>query len=197
MTTPLDPGITIPDLIKISRDPNYVWLAVMVSRPGAQWFMRHLELKFYRPETPRNRLLDMILLKWPDDMPMLWAICRIPMSEKQNLYDAAKATGMRVGDGIPQMFGGNGIEKFPLDGPNVFTLENSRESILYSGGEEDIKRIEKEQIRLLDMELLSQLRAEGICGPDENPFLDDDENTRRVQEWEERSTTPTLKHRGL
>ena len=53
-----------------------------------------------------------------------WMVISVPFADKPLAEAVAQETGMRLADGVPHCFHAGGRDVFPLQGPNVWTLEN-------------------------------------------------------------------------
>jgi hypothetical protein len=118
------------ELKEMVQDQSYVYIVTMLfpPRPGGMLFSTKLEYEHYRPLTPANRDFVPLKIRWPEDEEMHWWVIRIPAKD----FAIAKTVAaecpikMRIADGIPHILGGpHGVRRFPLDGPNVFSLENA------------------------------------------------------------------------
>lgn len=112
-------------LKKQGQDTTRLHLVVDMNRLGAKIFNVKMEYTYFAPRSGKNYLFEMVLMSWPGGpMPFMWAICSFPIEYRPQAEELAKECGLRIADGIPTIFTGNGAQRFPLDGPTVFTLEN-------------------------------------------------------------------------
>jgi hypothetical protein len=105
---------------KFFSEPGRNHYVVMMIRPGAQDCLKSLEQAHYTPGTPQNELFHLRALEWSD---LIWIIASIPEADHTFMEKAATATGLRISSGIPVVVSTN-IERFPLSGKNVYSLEN-------------------------------------------------------------------------
>ena len=120
------------------KDPkriNYVG-AIQPPRPGVLLFSTLLEYTFFPPDKPeKSRLFSISFFKWGDVAPgftMVWSVITIPKEFEQHAKVCADKAGMRIADGVPTMLGGSKrIEKFIIDSPNTWTLENEKGHPVY------------------------------------------------------------------
>ncbi len=114
------------DLKKL-LDPNLTNFISMVTRPMFVAFSFGLEHTYFHPDDlTLNDFFQFRLLKWQD---MEWAIITIPSTHHIFADVIAKRTGLKLTNGSPCILGWDNTknqptqEFFPLEGPNVFSLE--------------------------------------------------------------------------
>jgi len=124
--------ITIEDAQEWVRTSDDLGLVGMAGppRPFVHLFFTVLE---YRHFPPDNRVLNdefkLASIKWGD---VVWMFVRVPASYRPQVEAVAAEMGLRLGDGLPTMLGGpDGPQRFPIDGDNVYTLENVGGSQVY------------------------------------------------------------------
>lgn len=105
-------------------DPQWLHLATLMNRPNVWECSTEVENTHYAPMTPRNDLYNIRKLEWEG---LMWAIISIPAGDRKLFEHIATKHGIRIADGTPTMVSSAGVSRFPLDLPNVFTLENSPE----------------------------------------------------------------------
>jgi hypothetical protein len=152
--------IVIDDLIQMSKDLTLYHVVSLYDRPGAAYFANYLEYTYFTPDTPENDLMNFITFRWEDHH---WSILSVPIEYKYACETACEMANLRLADGVPIIMGGNSlgivasmrptslseslkdqVRFFPLNGPNVFTLENKNGSIMYEGrgGQQDARNEE-------------------------------------------------------
>lgn len=97
-------------------------------RPGVSDCLQTLEYTHYPPDTKRNELFILVLLKWQE---MDWVIASIPSSDHFHMTSAARAHGLCVVRGKPVVLTGTGTHTFPIDARRVYTFENTPNHPVY------------------------------------------------------------------
>lgn len=154
------PGVspaTDEEIQAVCNDPNNVSYVCMGFRPGIRAWMTEIEVTRFRPGTLRNDEFHMVLMKWPDGVPLLWLIIIFDKSEQEFAESILWKNGLRkVEEGFTQMVmgGKKGLEKFPITGDNVFFLENHSKgaaNVFYSNNPEKMnaaKELEDRQCQV-------------------------------------------------
>lgn len=127
----------------IADDKSRLFIVTMMTRPGAGVFLVDLEYHHYPPGSPKNHDFQMIVSVWSD---MEWATIHVPIEHKELVEEVAKRNGMRLADGVPTLLGNGAPEVFPVNGDNVFTLENVADSPVYKGGGDKVMREQQRRI---------------------------------------------------
>lgn len=132
----------------LAQQTDRLFLVCMLLRPGVATFTTRLEFEHFPPLTAANAELDLYTVEW-SDLP--WAVISIPKTKRHLAEEVAEQCGLRIADGIPWVIGGDGDQHFPLHGPNVFTMENVRESKVYDGIQqaEEMKQDDIEQAKAI------------------------------------------------
>jgi len=130
-----DDGLTMvtlyqPGKLRALLDDDHMFVFSMSQRPGALRFFHELERTFFPPGSELNMKYSMLYVNWSH---MTWIGARIPVEMRRCAEITADRTDMRIADGVPTMFGGGVVVRFPLDGPLVYTLENGCGSKVYDG----------------------------------------------------------------
>jgi hypothetical protein len=112
---------TEDEFCHFASDNRLTHFVCMAMRPGFEELSAKLEHTHYKPLTVRNNLMHMRALLWND---IVWFVVSIPTEEKHLLEEVAGSCGMRVANGVPTMFGHGCRMQFPINGNNVFALEN-------------------------------------------------------------------------
>lgn len=134
----------IEKCVVLANNIELFHIIFMMTRPGANRFQTYLEHEYYPPGTPENDKFQWRVLKWNQ---INWCIISIPLEDRQNAYDAAAETKMKIADGIPTMISGEGVERFPLCCDRAFSLENQPNSVIYEpGGSQDEVHLERLQV---------------------------------------------------
>lgn len=130
--------VTTWDWLKaLSARPDRLTLVSHAARPGIARFWMTLEHTFFKPDTPANDEFEIVFVEWPDPAPsILWAIAVLPWSLFGVVKtETAPSAGMRIADGVPTTFDSTGkMERFPLDHPHVWGVENLPGSPVYLPG---------------------------------------------------------------
>lgn len=151
------------EALKDQLDPSRVALVMMANRIGVQSFVTFLEYTYFRPGTPMNSHFRFAIVKWEE---LKWFVVIIHKKHLQKADDLAKLLGLRRADGVPTMihagknldavgvarsketarrvFGeslgaemeGMAVVRFPLDAPNVWTMENIEGHFTYENNPE-------------------------------------------------------------
>jgi len=114
---------TLDDVAEFVKDPRNVhYIGMLVPpRPGFRLFITRLEYEHYVPDTVRNELLKLAIIDWES---MIWAMVSIPKKEVPLAEKIAGECGLRIVNGVPTFIDKTGISQFPVNEPNLFTLEN-------------------------------------------------------------------------
>ena len=110
-------------LVVQGKDTSKLHLIVDTSRIGASLFNVKMEYTYFAPRSGKNYLFELVLMRWPDPNTFLWAIASFPIEYRPQAEAMAKECGLRLANGVPTIFDGDGAHQFPLEGPTVFTLE--------------------------------------------------------------------------
>lgn len=118
------------ELISVLSNPTRRAVVSLLSRPGAAFFHRYLELKYYPPLSDREPLLEYYYYKLGD---FLNTIISVPAEEVSILHEAAKATRMVLKEGY-QMFciGPEGVEELLPFPDFAMVMENAHDHLLYT-----------------------------------------------------------------
>jgi hypothetical protein len=98
---------------------HYVCLSIRV---GVEEFVTRLEFTHYHPNNAeRNDLLSLRSLIW-SELP--WVVISVPLEENHLVQEIAEMSTMRIASGRPVVISGDKTDSFPINGKNVFTIEN-------------------------------------------------------------------------
>jgi hypothetical protein len=142
---------TTEELQARCADPSTVVFASMWDRIGITGWMTQLEYTYFRPDTPANEQINVFMMKWPDNFPMFWVLVQIPRTHEKVAKELLYFHGLKVGgENDPEgargytfmVLGPKGEEKFPLQGENIFCLENHSKGtkhVAYTNDPEKLK----------------------------------------------------------
>jgi hypothetical protein len=149
-------------LTKFCEAPDWVHVCGMTSRVGYAYFQRYLELKYFPPlDDELNKLIQVFYLKFGDEsMSMPYCMTSVPAEFLTQVNEAIDIAGLRVtepgtvpmllgGEGTTETFLGIGANKFPIEGPNVFYVENKHNHLVYTDPQ---KAHEEEDQKLRELE---------------------------------------------
>lgn len=117
--------ITLEEIKEKCLVPGKSNFAVLAWRVGVNGWMTELEYTHFKPDTEANNDFWLSLMKWPDDSKMLWVIVTIPSSYEKIALALLWKHGLKTMVGHTHMaIDSKGPHVFPLQGENVFCLEN-------------------------------------------------------------------------
>jgi hypothetical protein len=145
MNAPKTTPVEIEEL-RAKLDPTKVGLLCILSprRIGALSFIVFLEHRHFPPGTPENEHFNVVLMPWEG---MRFALVVIHKRHLPVADELARTLGLRRANGVPTLIGENARlaalgttrpedrrdeKRFPLDLPNVFTMENIRGHFAYA-----------------------------------------------------------------
>jgi hypothetical protein len=127
-----------------SQAEGKLTLVSMADRVGVHRFLVSLEHTLFSPKIKPSDDFELYMVHWEE---LVWIVVVIPIKFMMNVELIATNTGMRIADGIPHLISSKGIVKFPLEHNRVYTIENTKDSMVYlPGGEERLRNEEKEWI---------------------------------------------------
>jgi len=129
------------ELQKIIRDEKFIFLVGMIfpPRPGVMPFLTQLEHNYFPPGTKKNNEFIMVISAWKD---VNWVIAGIPKEYMEKAKRIADSFRLKIIDGIPYMVIEGELISFPINGKNVFTLENVYS---YDNNPQEYKKIMEEE----------------------------------------------------
>ena len=133
----------------ITDDKNSIYLVGMIRppRPGVRSFFQKLEYSYFPPGTDKNDDFTFAFVEWEGT---IWSVAGIPRDYFEIAKEIAKEFKVRIAGGIPNMVSEGKVIFFPIDGDNVFTLENTPDHEVYVSGPDGYKKIiEKEREELM------------------------------------------------
>jgi|SRR6516225_3740662 hypothetical protein len=109
----------------LAGDRNVFYVIGACFRPGVVVFATRLEHEHYRPGSGKNCKYRLVIVNWPlDEWKIHWYVVGFPIEDRHTAEALAKECGLRFADGVPCMLSQGKHEFFPMDGPNVYNLEN-------------------------------------------------------------------------
>lgn len=128
------------DIKRVALDPNNVTYCVLATRLGVNPWLVELEYTKFKPGTDTNDKFHVFIIKWPKDLPMFTVVASFDKSEKEFAESLLEKNGLRkiLPGNVMMVIGPEGTEKFPIEGPNVFYLENRSGSPMYTNDEKQI-----------------------------------------------------------
>jgi hypothetical protein len=118
----------VRQIAEVVCNPDYVTYCSLDTRPGVRAWMTEIEYTKFRPGTLDNDDFHLGLLRWPEGQ---WGMVYLIICFHRSVQEFAESilwrNGLRkVEEGAaPMMMGGpEGIQRFPMDGYNIFFLEN-------------------------------------------------------------------------
>ena len=117
---------------ELIADSHSMCVYAMAMRPGVRYFMHHVEYTHFPPETPANDAYTFGMLKWQE---MQWHLFIVPLTFRAAIEASAKIAKVRL---VPDDFSvtvlsSEGMERFPIRGDNIFSVENESGSEVYGG----------------------------------------------------------------
>ncbi len=114
-----------------TTDPDRVYFIGMFipRRPGVELFATRLKYEHFPPWTDKNEDYVLRIINWQD---MIWIIIDIPGECIEVARKIAEESGIKFADGVPTAISSEGRVQFPLDGENVFTMENLPQHRVYN-----------------------------------------------------------------
>lgn len=160
-------------LLEVAQRPDLISYVCMATRIGYLRFVVELEHTYFNPGTSLNEDFSMAMSKWPVEHPYEWGTVVIPKSHKEQADELVIKSGLRIAVpgtvfgaiqmipnvlvvGLVPAVGSEGllaatfkdkpIERFPVQGPNVYYLESAHGSVQYSNDQDKIKAAREEEI---------------------------------------------------
>lgn len=146
---------------KITLDKIGFICCIAPRRIGVISFMTFLEYRHFKPGTPANELFQMALINWET---MGFALVVIPWIHLEQAKWILKQLGLRVADGVPTLIHAGGVKRFPIDLPNVFTVENIAGHFLYKNSPDLLKTAEDFEDEACQREIESSSTKEATSG---------------------------------
>ncbi len=142
---------TLDEVIEFTNDTNKVHYASMGNRMGINGWLTQVEYTYFKPDTPMQEKFDMTVMKWPDDLEMIWVIASMPIEFEERAthllwQHGLKVAGVNDPSGEKYTFmvigGPEGKQTFPLQGDTVRCLENHNQgaqNVAYTNDPEKIR----------------------------------------------------------
>lgn len=107
------------------KNPDQAFIIIIPGRPGTQEWMMEMENTLYTPDTDKNILFEMFLVKWPQDFKMVNFLIAIPLKDIDQVEKMANKHGLHLKHRErPMTFGKDGKpDWFPVpELDNVYSL---------------------------------------------------------------------------
>jgi hypothetical protein len=127
-----------------AADQSRLFLVSILDRIGVQGFSTELEWTHFSPRGSPNDLFDIDLVKWPDP-DMVFIVISIPADYRPQAEALAEKWSLRIANGVPLVLTVGRQEWFPIQGPNVWTLENRTGWKGYGAGREVLETLRSEE----------------------------------------------------
>jgi len=158
-------GYSVPtteeDLRRLVSDESKFHVVGMIQRPNVRVFCVALELRHFPPNTPENDLYELRIIRFGG---LQWFAVSVPAEHERTCREVAETFGLRLANGVPTSISGDRIERFPMDGDRVFTLENVPNHPVYTTRcvhgliEQENRRIEELQREFFGDEKFEELQ---------------------------------------
>jgi hypothetical protein len=124
------PGYFVPrDGMEIDSDCLYYVGAFFPRKPGLMLFCIRFEHEYFPPDDPdKNKQFQIVLTNWKE---MIWMVIEFPKEYEETAKKLVEETGLRIARGVPAAIDEDGIHPFPVNGPNVFTLQKAASHPVY------------------------------------------------------------------
>ena len=118
--------------------PDKIGFIVMMEprRVGGLAFLTFLEHRHFTPVPLPKDDYELFQIQWEGTLLVL---CLIPGSKRMEAHAIAKELGLRFADGVPHIISTGGAVHFPIDLPNVFTVENVPGHFVYKNNQAEQK----------------------------------------------------------
>lgn len=131
----------------LTNNKSKFYLIVLAMRPNVSACIMDLEYTHYEPDTPKNDLFQLYKYHWQD---MLWFIVEIPQADRHLAEAMAQKYHLRIVDGIPTIIGDGKVSHFPLEGDNVWCIENTNNKMSPPEEQERCTQIQSEFRQKID-----------------------------------------------
>jgi hypothetical protein len=141
--------VTLDEVKERVFQPNVVNYIGLMLRPGMYAWTVEVEYTMFKPDTEDNDDFHLGTMKWPEDWPLPWNVYLIASFHKRGQMFAEKILwrhGLKkVTPGYVPMAltgGKDKPQKFPLEGGNIFYLENHSKgaaNVIYTNDEVKIR----------------------------------------------------------
>jgi hypothetical protein len=128
MDDPRIETVTFESMTRILRGQPKTGLIGMNGRVGVRSFMVFFEHRYFPPGTSWNSDFEYFLVKWE---MFLWEICIFPNGRLAKADALLAKLGLHRSDGVPMILDSEGKHSFPIQLPNIYTLENVRGHFIY------------------------------------------------------------------
>lgn len=117
---------TLDQVKKRCAQPGMVSYCALLMRPGLNAWIVEIEYTMFKPDTDANDGFHLAYVAWPDDCPVPYCVATFEERAQEFAESILWKHGLRkVNKGFTQVvLGGGKAERFPIEGPNIFFLEN-------------------------------------------------------------------------
>ncbi len=124
---PVDAFDSFDELRRMTEQPGRFYFTILATRPWVRLFVTRLEHEVYPPRTEKNEQFEFMMVRWPDDEPLMWFVCGIPASDRPIAEKYAKELDLRFADGVPSIISAGSQIWFPVNAnnPNIWNVENN------------------------------------------------------------------------
>lgn len=139
------------------RSPERIFLIAPLGRPGVSDVVTELEWSYFRPDTPANDDLELVLVRFPNadsilQVELTWAVLSFPKDYLEVIQEGLRkhVPPFQMNPGIPRILSKypsmpldfpalivspecleNEVETFPLEmAPNIYTIEGVRMGVV-------------------------------------------------------------------
>lgn len=105
-----------------TKNPDKAFIIADNFRPGYTPYLQELEYTHYTPDTEKNSLFELLLIRWED---LVWAVAVIPLADLSIAEEVGKTYNFRLAQGCtPVIIGGEESVPFPIkSADNVFSVQ--------------------------------------------------------------------------
>ena len=106
----------------INIDPNKYYVVALDQRWGSKAYTTAIEYRYFPPSKPDlNEKFEISVI---DCKNLPFYVMSVPRAFEKTAKKVARQFGMKVCDGTPTLHHQSIVKQFPLQGSNVWTLEN-------------------------------------------------------------------------
>jgi hypothetical protein len=121
----------------VSAHPDYIHTVGLLVpyRPGVRLFMVRLEYEIFTPDTPQNDFFYLHTITW---IECLWGLFSFPIVARPMAERIAQECGVKFVGGISASLTSRGVEYFPIQGPHVYNLGNTKGHPAYTNNSQTL-----------------------------------------------------------
>lgn len=140
------------ETVRRALTPDKIGFVCMIDPPriGAAAFIAFLEHRYFTPVPLPRDDFELAEVFWEE---MVIFILVIPGSYRAQAETIARELGLRFANGVPHVFSGAGERHFPVDVPNLFTLENIPGHFVYRNNPAERKTARDYELEAIDREV--------------------------------------------